>query len=239
MPGETKYSGYINTINRELVNPKLNAKNFYERNFYNEISDSPIRKINIFNSGSRWQSSYFKDFDVKSPISKSQFQKPTNRVLQKNENVSKEKFEFSSQYTTENHNLQKLLDNLTKNSKLNLSPPISSLYNNIDSKRSDRHFYSNSEYSDVYGMEPKLKYDKYLEPSKYNKKVFLDNLEISKGTPRASNYIPHFSGYIPHQYQSKLKYNNDSYLKSNKINYLENLKTCVPGYTGRNTCNIN
>ncbi len=66
-----------------------------------------------------------------------------------------------------------------------------------------------------------------------NKLPLSDTLYLAKGTTKASEFIPGYSGFIPN---NDIKYNkttlNNPYTNINKVNHMINYRIRIPGYGG-------
>lgn len=76
--------------------------------------------------------------------------------------------------------------------------------------------------------------EKSINSSETNNKLPpRDTLDLSKGTTKASVFIPGYSGFIPN---NEIKFNktnqNNPYTNINKVNHMLNYRIRIPGYGG-------
>jgi hypothetical protein len=238
MSSYTKYSGYQNFSQKELVQPKINTHNLYKRDFFKEMAESPRRKVLMYENASRWVSNYNKDYVHHiSPENSPSIKKEKDIEINK-EKILDQSYnklaKYTSSYQSVNNDLCKSIDILRQKNKyidLSSSPSINKFK---DLKREDRHVKYDSEYREVYSKfeDPREKfyiYNNNLSNAKIGaksiKKLYLDNFDISKGTPRGADYNIKFSGYVPRDISLEMiNYQNSPYQKANKLDILNTIK---------------
>jgi hypothetical protein len=235
MSCHTKYSGYVNFSQKQLVQAKIDNNNFYKRDFFKELAESPRRKVLLYENGSRWVSNYNKDYTRHISPDNS----PNIKKVKEIENNKEKYIDYTnpkpqlSSYQNVNYELSKSIDFLRKKNKFTDLSSTPSLYNLKDLKREDRHVKYDSEYREIYSKyeDPKEKFwiNNNMSNSKIGgntKKLYIDNFDISKGTPRASDFNIKFSGYVPHDASlEKIHYDNSTYQKTNKVDIYNSIKS--------------
>ncbi len=105
--------------------------------------------------------------------------------------------------------------------------------------KKDYHSYHRATYKTdhtesmgAFGDTPHDKFAKTVRNGQVDK-VFFDNHEVAEGSTKMSNFVPGYSGHIPHDFsRTKETAINDPYFQNAKTNHMLNYKVKVPYYSG-------